>query len=87
MPPAAAAATLRPGPPAVGIVKPEDRSRLGDPVPGFEITLVVAAVTIAFRTSSGGRSPFCSKYNAATPVTCGAAIDVPDAMAVAVFEV
>lgn len=61
-------------------------SRLREPVPGLVTTLRVAEVAIADDTSAGVRAGFCDKAKAATPATCGAAIDVPDIVRVAVSD-
>ncbi len=45
----------------------------------------VAFPTIAERTEAGEAEGFPSRYNAATPATCGDAIDVPLMVAVAVL--
>src|SRR5215212_3629092 len=67
------------GPP----VKSENSSRLGDPaalVTLFSVELlIIAAATVA-----GEALGFVSRNNAATPATCGAAIDVPEIVLVAV---
>ena len=47
----------------------------------------VEALTIASRTVCGDALPNCSRYNAATPQTCGVAIDVPLIVFVAVVLV
>jgi hypothetical protein len=39
--------------------------------------LVVALLTISFLTCAGDAAGTLCKYRAATPATCGAAIDVP----------
>src|SRR5512138_2602907 len=41
-------------------------------------TPAVACPTTAAATSAGVEEGFRSRYSAATPVTCGVAIDVPD---------
>jgi len=46
--------------------------------------LVVAAVTISFRTVAGVALGLLWRSRAATPATCGVAIDVPLSVAVAV---
>jgi len=46
--------------------------------------LVVAAVTISFRTVAGVALGLLWRNRAATPATCGVAIDVPLSVAVAV---
>ena len=62
----------------------ENSKRLGEPVPapvtlfGVEL-LMIAAVTVA-----GEAVGFVSRNNAATPATCGVAIDVPEIVLVAV---
>jgi hypothetical protein len=43
--------------------------------------------TSALCTLAGVAAGFASRYSAATPVTCGVAIDVPEIVFVAVFEV
>ena len=48
---------------------------------------VVAEATTAAPTVAGVAVRLVSRYRAAAPATCGAAIDVPLSVAVAVFEV
>jgi len=50
-------------------------------------TPVVALLTMALRTVAADAEGFACLYNAATPATCGDAIDVPLKVAVAVVEV
>ena len=50
---------------------------LGDPVPGLDTTLEVAAVVRALTTWLGVAVGFRPKYTAAAPATCGDAIEVP----------
>src|SRR5262249_38100051 len=52
-------------------------SSFGEPVPGSVTSFGVAWSTIAAATSSGVAFGWSERYNAATPVTCGVAIDVP----------
>jgi hypothetical protein len=53
----------------------------------FEIFPVVATLFNADCTDEGDDNGLDSRYKAATPVTCGAAIDVPEMVLVAVEEV
>ena len=62
-------------------VAPRRTSRLGDPAPG-SATLAVASVRIRVRTPSPVASG-APRWMAATPATCGAAIDVPCMVAAA----
>src|SRR6185503_2899129 len=59
-PPLADAATLTRPPPPAGM-NPEYKRRLDDPAPRFERTPVVAAATMASRTSCGVLLPFCAR--------------------------
>ena len=52
-------------------------SLFGDPVPAPETTPLVALVTSAFATEDGLAFGLSDRYSAATPTTCGVAIDVP----------
>ena len=58
-------------------VRPENRSRFGEPEPGDKTTPWVALETIASETAAGVADGFDSRYRAATPATCGVAIEVP----------
>jgi hypothetical protein len=68
-------------------VRSEYTNRLSEPVPGLLTTFRVDDVAIAEATSAGDIEGFCDNANAATPATCGAAIDVPDIERVALSEV
>ena len=57
------------------------------PVPGLLTTLRVADVAIADATCAGVSAEFCDNASAATPATCGAAIEVPLSVRVALSEV
>jgi hypothetical protein len=57
---------------------------LGDPVPGFVTGFVVALLMIAAVTVAGDAPGFVSRKRAATPATCGVAIEVPEIVFVAV---
>jgi hypothetical protein len=83
MPAAAArAAGRRPRPDYC--VLDQNRRRFAVPV-GMPLNRFgVAALTIAFRTVAGDATEFNCRYRAATPATCGEAIDVPLRVAVAV---
>src|SRR6266508_531530 len=59
-------------------------SRFGEPVPGLPTTPVVASATIRSRTCCGVRLGLPPRINAATPATCGVAIEVPLMVLVAV---
>ena len=61
--------------------------RFGLPVPGSPTTLGVAASTSADCTAAGVAAGFCCRYSAATPATCGVAMEVPEIVTVAVGEV
>jgi hypothetical protein len=60
--------------------------RFGVPDPALVTTPRVAEVLIAAATVAGEEVGFCCRYKATTPATWGAAIDVPDIDAIAVFE-
>src|SRR5690606_19637191 len=62
-------------------------SRFGDPLPALPTTPVVASATILSRTCAGDQVGLADRIRAATPATCGAAIDVPLIVLVAVLEV
>lgn len=64
----------------------EYSSRFGEPVPALVTTFVVALFTIAFRTVADEALGLNCLYSAATPATCGEAIEVPLNVAVAVSE-
>ena len=55
-----------------------NKSRFGEPVPLFTMTLEVAASRRTEATVAGDAVRFVSRYKAMAPATCGAAIDVPD---------
>jgi hypothetical protein len=82
---AAVGAWLVPPPPPV--MKPVYRSRFGDPDPGLLTTPVVALATSAPATADGDADRLPSRYRAAAPATCGDDIDVPDFVALPVFDV
>jgi hypothetical protein len=63
------------------------RSLLGEPVPALVTTLLVALLKIASRTVCGEALVLPWRYNAATPAACGAAIEVPLIVFVAVLLV
>ena len=67
-------------------VSNEYTNRLSEPAPGFMTTFLVDDVAMAEATSAGDIEGFCDRANAATPATCGAAIDVPDIERVALSE-
>lgn len=56
-------------------------------MPALVTTFVVAPLTIALRTVAAEADGFACLYRAATPATCGEAMEVPLNVAVAVFEV
>ena len=66
------------------LVNSEKSSRFGDPVPALLTLFGVELLTIAAVTVAGEALGFVSRNNAATPVTCGVAIDVPEIVLVAV---
>ena len=68
------------GPP----VNSEKSSRLGEPVPALVTWFRVEPLMMAAVTVAGEAVGFVSRNNAATPVTCGVAIDVPEIVLVAV---
>src|SRR6266576_3994921 len=68
---------MRPGPEMDASSKNVCKSRFGDPVPMFERASAVAREVMADATWLGDALGTRCKYAAATPVTCGAAIDVP----------
>ena len=65
-------------------VKSENSRRLGDPVPALVTLFGVELLMIAAVTVAGEAPGLASKNNAATPATCGDAIDVPEMVLVAV---
>ena len=65
-------------------VNSEKSNRLGDPVPGLVTLFGVELLMIAAATVAGEAVGFVSRNNAATPATCGVAIDVPEIVLVAV---
>jgi hypothetical protein len=67
--------------------KKECSKRFGDPVPTFVITPWVARDVVAAATSLGAAVGTRCRYRAATPVVCGAAMDVPVMVLVAVLLV
>src|SRR4030095_1239810 len=62
----------------------EKSNRLGEPVPAPVTLFSVALLMIAAVTVAGEAVGFVSRNKAATPVTCGVAIDVPEMVFVAV---
>ena len=62
----------------------EKSRRLGEPVPAPVTLFGVELLMIAAATVAGEAVGFVSRNNAATPVTCGVAIDVPEIVFVAV---
>ena len=68
-------------------VRSEYSSRLSEPLPGLVTALRVADDAIAEATSVGVRALFCDSASAATPATCGDAIEVPESVRVAMSEV
>jgi hypothetical protein len=68
-------------------VSNEKTSRLSEPVPGFVTVFRVADAAIADATSLGVSAEFCESASAATPATCGAAIEVPESVCVALSDV
>src|SRR5689334_15148715 len=62
----------------------ENSNRFGEPVPALVILFSDALLVIVFMTVATEALGFDSNTNAATPVTCGAAIDVPEIVFVAV---
>ena len=68
-------------------VSNEKTRRFSDPVPGLLTTFRVADVAIADATCAGVSAEFCDNASAATPATCGAAIEVPLSVRVALSEV
>jgi hypothetical protein len=59
---------------------------LGDNVPGLVTTFAVDEVMSEFITCAGDAVVTAERKRAARPATCGAAIDVPDIVAIAVVE-
>ena len=57
---------------------------MGEPVPAPVTLFGVELLMIAAATVAGDAVGFVSRNNAATPVTCGVAIDVPEIVLVAV---
>ncbi len=64
--------------------KSEYSSKLGEPVPGLVTLPEVALLTRALRTVAGEALGLLWRYSAATPATCGVAIEVPLMVFVAV---
>src|SRR5215208_6009350 len=62
----------------------EKSSLLGDPAPALVTLFGVELLMMAAVTVAGEAVGFVSRNNAATPVTCGVAIDVPEIVLVAV---
>ena len=52
-------------------------SLFGEPVPALVTLPVVASATMASRTWVGVSAGLFARYSAATPATCGVAIEVP----------
>src|ERR1051325_3904428 len=65
-------------------VNSEKSRRFGEPVPGLLTLLGVELLMMAAVTVAGDAVGFVSRNSAATPVTCGVAIDVPEIVLVAV---
>ena len=57
---------------------------MGEPVPALVTLFGVELLMIAAVTVAGDALGFVSRNNAATPATCGVAIDVPEIVLVAV---
>ena len=57
---------------------------MGDPVPALVTLFAVELLTIAAVTVAGDAVGFVSRNSAATPTTCGVAIDVPEIVFIAV---
>lgn len=76
--PVAAAGT----PGGAGANDAEYTNKFGELVPGLVMIPRVAAFNNVVVTSAGVADGFEDKYKAATPATCGDAIDVPDIEAV-----
>lgn len=55
----------------------ECRRMFGEPEPGLPTTPGVPLATMASRTCCGDADGFAARYSAATPATCGVAMDVP----------
>jgi hypothetical protein len=66
------------------LVNSEKSSRFGEPVPALLTWFRVELFTMAAVTVAGEAVGFVSRNSAATPVTCGVAIDVPEIVLVAV---
>ena len=65
-------------------LKSEKSSRFGEPVPALVTLFGVELLMIAAATVAGDAPGFASRNKAATPATCGDAIDVPEIVLVAV---
>ena len=65
-------------------VRSEKSNRFGDPVPGLLTLFSVELLMIAAVTVAGEAVGLVSRNKAATPATCGVAIDVPEIVLVAV---
>lgn len=68
-------------------VSNEYNSRLSEPLPALVTALRVADDAIADATSAGVRALFCDSASAATPATCGDAIEVPESVREALSDV
>ena len=66
------------------LVNSEKSRRFGDPVPALVTLFGVELLMMAAVTVAGDAVGFVSRNNAATPVTCGVAIEVPEIVLVAV---
>ena len=65
-------------------VRSEKSNRFGDPVPGLLTWFNVELLMMAAVTVAGDALGFVSRNKAATPTTCGVAIEVPEIVLVAV---
>ncbi|MDX6720335.1 MAG: hypothetical protein QOJ63_2589 [Solirubrobacteraceae bacterium] len=72
-----------------GAVAPSDEysSRFGEPAPGLVTLPAVAEAFTTPETVAGEAAGLPCRYSAATPATCGVAIDVPLIVLVAVSDV
>ena len=68
-------------------LSPVYRSRFGEPAPASVTTPVVAADPIVAATCAGVLSGLAERIRAASPATCGDAIEVPEIVLVAVVDV
>src|SRR5215204_7468747 len=67
-----------------GLPAPTNSRRLGEPAPGLVMTFIVALEYMVLATVCGAMVGLALRISAAPPATCGAAIEVPLMVLVAV---